>query len=285
MGNYIKREEVGDYRITIFPDECAECPITNWDMVGCYLFEYNRIHKLSDHCNWREVWGKHGDNKHSLAESMAELVRDYCDFDKIWDYFKSEKMSSVRLNYDRTENLWKISVYGYGVFDIRTTWSVIAEIEPSERVGKEWYVFDELFASIDTEDFVEIINQCGKDIYVAEWSTTGYSQGDYVGGVAFVTKERYDKYHGDKAESWKDVAQECIDGEVKCIEKWMWGDVIGYQLERKVRFKKVYEDPGKDNEDGYEWEEVDSCWGYYMEPEELIEEIIAEHNIKENDAV
>lgn len=30
-----------------------------------------------------------------------------------------------------------------------------------------------------------------------------------------------------------------------------------------------------------EWEEVDSCWGYYMETDELIEEIMKEHNLKE----
>lgn len=29
------------------------------------------------------------------------------------------------------------------------------------------------------------------------------------------------------------------------------------------------------------WEEVDSCWGYYMETDELIEEIMKEHNLKE----
>lgn len=27
--------------------------------------------------------------------------------------------------------------------------------------------------------------------------------------------------------------------------------------------------------------EVDSCWGYYMETDELIEEIMKEHNLKE----
>lgn len=30
-----------------------------------------------------------------------------------------------------------------------------------------------------------------------------------------------------------------------------------------------------------EWEEIDSCWGYYMETDELIEEIMEEHNLKE----
>lgn len=32
---------------------------------------------------------------------------------------------------------------------------------------------------------------------------------------------------------------------------------------------------------GEEWEEVDSCWDCYMETDELIEEIMEEHNLKE----
>ena len=53
----------------------------------------------------------------------------------------------------------------------------------------------------------------------------------------------------------------------------MWGDVKGYVLEKKVKFVKKYK--------GEEWEEVDSCWDYYMETDELIEEIMKEHNLKE----
>lgn len=39
-------------------------------------------------------------------------------------------------------------------------------------------------------------------------------------------------------------------------------------------------------ENGYDlittfWEEVDSCWDCYMETDELIEEIMEEHNLKE----
>lgn len=37
----------------------------------------------------------------------------------------------------------------------------------------------------------------------------------------------------------------------------------------------------REDEEGEEWEEVDSCWGYYMETDELIEEIMKEHNLKE----
>lgn len=46
---------------------------------------------------------------------------------------------------------------------------------------------------------------------------------------------------------------------------WMWGDVKGYVLEKKVAFTKKYKDESREDEDCEEWEEVDSCWGCYEE--------------------
>lgn len=53
-----------------------------------------------------------------------------------------------------------------------------------------------------------------------------------------------------------------MEGEVECIGKWMWGDVIGFVLEKKVRFTKVYEDSERADED------------------ELIKEVIEEHQLQ-----
>lgn len=49
----------------------------------------------------------------------------------------------------------------------------------------------------------------------------------------------------------------------------------------KEKFDKKYKDESREDEEGEEWEEVDSCWDYYMETDELIEEIMKEHNLKE----
>ena len=80
---------------------------------------------------------------------------------------------------------------------------------------------------------------------------------------------------------WKTQIDKLIDDEVKSIGMWMWGDVKEYVLEKKVKFVKKYEDESREDEEGEEWEEVDSCWGYYMETDELIEEVMKEHNLKE----
>lgn len=281
MSEIIKQKDVGDYRITIFPDYQPCCPITDWDMVGCYLYEYDRIHQLSENCNWAEVWGKHGSSRHSMEESLRELIEEHCDFDLLVKYIKQGKKDGVRLRYDRSVRMWKLEVYGYWYHS--KDWDLVEDIEPKELRRKEWSGFYHLLEFFGQESLLEILQACGKDIYVAEWGTSGYSQGDYVNGIVFVTKERYDKLCGRKDIPWTEAAQACIDKEVKCIGMWMWGDVIGYELEKKVRFKKVYEDPEREDEDDYEWEEVDSCWGYYMTSDELIEEVISEHNLKDPD--
>ena len=281
MKDAIKTKEVGDYRISIFYDEFNDCPVTIWDMAGCYLWECCRMHILSEECNWKDVWGKYSDHRHSLEDTIRLMVKEHCDFDLFVKYIKSEEMKDVRLYYDRSSRLWKLEVYGYWVFSKK--WDLVGEYEPKDLKTKDMRLFSNLLEYYGKDTLLELLQHCAKDIYVTEWSSRGYSQGDYVKGIAFVTKERYNERCGRTDIPWEEAAQECIDKEVDCIGKWMWGDVYGYVLEKKVRFTKKYEDESKEDEDDFEWEEVDSCWSYYMEPDELIEEVMSIYNLKEED--
>lgn len=121
----------------------------------------------------------------------------------------------------------------------------------------------------------------GKDVVAIEWSTRGYSQGDYIKGIAYVTKEKYDNEVCNKEGDWKEDCAKIIDNEVKSIGMWMWGDVKGYVLEKKVAFTKKYKDKSREDEDCEEWEEVDSCWGCYEETDELIKEVMIENGLEE----
>lgn len=79
----------------------------------------------------------------------------------------------------------------------------------------------------------------------------------------------------------KEDCAKIIDNEVKSIGMWMWGDVKGYVLEKKVAFTKKYKDESREDEDCEEWEEVDSCWGCYEETDELIKEVMIENGLEE----
>ena len=281
----ITTKVIDNHRIKIYYDDCAFCPCTDWDLAALYLFEYNDRyhHNLHKECNWEEIWGKHVSNNHPLDDSLKELIQEHCDFDDVLNYIKKGKLESVHLEYDKKDKMWKLSILGHRIFDVKSGWHVITEFDADERRNKWWdNVFGNLFEALDTELLTQIISDCGKDIFIKEWETRGYSQGEYVSGIAYCTKERYVKMVSEDTKDWKNKLDSIVDSEVEVIGMWMWGDVKGFRLEKKVEFTKTYED-GRTEED-FEWEEVGDCWGYFMETEELIQEVISEYNLKEDAA-
>lgn len=80
----------------------------------------------------------------------------------------------------------------------------------------------------------------------------------------------------------KEDALEHLQDSTKTLEMWLWGDVKGFALERKVPYTKIYDDPSRSDEKGFDWEEIDSCGGYYLTADELIDEVISEHCLTEN---
>lgn len=261
----ITTKEVGNYRIKIYYDTDSICPCESWDMAACFLWECNYLPRLQDVCDWREVFGKYGDSRHSLIDALHKLISEYVKWKDLLNYFKKGKIDGYRLRYDNHDKMWY--------------YKEIFSISPSDL-----YTYDytyEFIEDLGCEELIQILSDLGKDIFVKEWSTTGYSQRDYVKGIAFCTKERYTKMVSNNTSDWKTQIDKLIDDEVKFIGMWMRGDVKGYVLEKKVKFVKKYKDESREDEEGEEWEEVDSCWDYYMETDELIEEIMKEHNLKE----
>ena len=270
----ITTKEIGNYRIKIYYDSCADCPCTDWDLAACYLFEYNDrwYHSLHNDCNWKELFA---DDKHSLNEALMKLANDYVPTKSIIQFFKNGT-KEYTLKYNNSSKMWELLVKHWRTGE----WEVVNEFDSPYLHNGGWN--GEMLEVLENEELIELIRDYGNDIFIKEWSTTGYSQGDYVEGVAYCTKERYIKRFDKNTSDWKQKIDDFIDGEVKCIGMWMWGDVKGFRLEAKVKFTKTYQD-GSTVED-FEWEEVDSCWGYYMETEELIDEVISMHNLKEEAA-
>lgn len=277
--NYlIETKEIGDYRIKIYPDYDAECPITNWDMAASYLFEYNdRWHnRLHRECDWKEWFN---DSNHSLEEALRYMAADVIEQKDIINYLKKGKIDGIRFIYDRHDRQWQFQhKCGYGIY--LGEWITDLEIEPADLKAYDYR--SELVENLEKDDLIAIINGCAKDFVIKEWNSTGYCQGDYLEGVAYMSKKRFDERVGNVDKPWKEHALDLIDLEVKEIGMWAWGDVKGYVLEKKVPFTKVYDDENREDEEDVEWEEVGSCWGFFMETEELINEVISEYSLKES---
>lgn len=275
----IDTKEINNHRIRIYYDADPMCPCTDWDMSASYLWEYNDFARLSDSCNWKEVFGKNGNNRHSLADTLCQLVRYHVKWKDLLNYFKKGKVDGYRMRYDRSERMWYLEWYNHSQYTEHRGYREILSISPSELYECDYT--DEFTDSLDCDELIQILSDLGNDIFVKEWSTTGYSQGDYVEGVAFCTKERYTKMVSADTTDWKNKIDALIDSEVECIGMWMWGDVKGYVLEKKIHYTKHYQDSNREDEEDFDWDEVGSCWGFFMKTEELIEEIISEYNLKE----
>lgn len=94
----IEMKEIGNYRIKIYYDTDAECPITNCDMCGRYLFEYSDryLHRLHKECDWSDFFS---DNNHSLEESLHYMASKVVKQKDIITYLKRESISGVRFIY------------------------------------------------------------------------------------------------------------------------------------------------------------------------------------------
>lgn len=92
-------------------------------------------------------------------------------------------------------------------------------------------------------------------------------------------KERFERMHGpwmevydeetktfrpakDKAE-FREYLWKLAKSELELFQKYMDGECFGWREETRVPFKRVYPD-GREIDD-CEWEDGDSCWGYYVD--------------------
>lgn len=275
MSYEFAKKEIGDYRITIYQDENAECPCSAWDLAGVYLWEYSG--RLNSACNWEEVLG---DSSYSLEEALRVLVCEYVPQKKIIKYINSIfHCDHLCLEYDKSCHMWSFerkTRYSIG----KNEWYNIRDFTPNELKNED--VRDELTEELEKDDFINLLEDC-KDIAFYEWSSSGYSQGDYIEGIAYCDKERFEKMVDTNTKNWKNRAIEQFESEVKDIGLWMWGNVKSYVLEKKRPYTKLYED-GKSS-DSYEWEHIESCYGEYFEDaDDLIEEVIKEHGLQPKDA-
>ena len=275
----VRIETVGDYRISIYYDSGNDCPCTEWCMSGLFIWGgYGRdCDQLSPACNWRELFGKHDDGNHTVCDALRELIAKHVSQRKLLNYLKREKLGSVTFEYNRYLNIWE--EVGH---DDRNEYLWSLEFSPRE-LKEDNYIY-ELTEYMSEEQLAQILYDLAKDLAFTEWSSTGYGQGDYVHGYAFCTEERFAETCDRNTKNWKARVEPIMEAEAEDIGRWMWGDIFGFKLEKKDFYEKVYPDGERDREEGFDWVDVDSCWGYYCDPDELIEEVIREHDLRPSSA-
>lgn len=62
---------------------------------------------------------------------------------------------------------------------------------------------------------------------------------------------------------WEGIDEEkAISSTVEELGQWINGETYGYIVEKKTYWSKEYADPDRADEEGWDWEEEDSCWGF-----------------------
>jgi hypothetical protein len=97
------------------------------------------------------------------------------------------------------------------------------------------------------------------------YTSTGYSQGDWANVLIVLTDEFYERTGCDRRN-----AKSILDGTEKLFDAWAWGDVYHYEVEKATEMVKLTREDfnnGKfeECEDELEWSTYESCSGFYGE--------------------
>lgn len=128
----ITTKEVGNYRIKIYYDTDSVCPCESWDMAACFLWEYSDSSRLQYVCDWREVFGKYGDSRHSLIDALHKLISEYVEWKDLLNYFKKGKIDGYRMRYDNHDKMWYLEWYDNYQYTEHKGYKEIISISPSD---------------------------------------------------------------------------------------------------------------------------------------------------------
>jgi hypothetical protein len=92
-------------------------------------------------------------------------------------------------------------------------------------------------------------------------------------GICWLEKDEFLKYSGNDEEYWNGKSLDEIEFLLDELKAWGDNDVYGFVVEDCINSKvhKEYTNVDKEDEDyeEEEWEESDSCWGYYGDIDEV----------------
>jgi hypothetical protein len=92
-------------------------------------------------------------------------------------------------------------------------------------------------------------------------------------GICWLEKDEFLKYSGNDEEYWNGKSLDEIEWLLDELKAWGDNDVYGFVVEDCIKSKvhKEYTNVDKEDEDyeEEEWEESDSCWGYYGDIDEV----------------
>ena len=106
-------------------------------------------------------------------------------------------------------------------------------------------------------------------------------------GICWLEKDEFLKYSGHNEEYWNSKSLDEIEFLLDELKAWGNGDVYGFVVEDAVRIQgiKTYYNGEREDEPyiDTQWEESDSCWGYYGELDKVEGWIFEEYGLNKEE--
>ena len=262
---FIKKD--GSERISFYREEYAENPRYNTDE-PLHCCDWGRKHSITTKA----------DPSYSDARSLInQMLVWYGKREVIIDAL-CKGIENNRLEYNRSARRWELKEY----------------IKFYSEKEYEWYdaeCFDGRKDEIDLGLLVEkcldstIDELCAPKYWTDGIKMMSYGFGYYGGisfdsefstdseGICWLEKDEFLKYSGHKEEYWNGKTLDEIEWLLDELKAWGDNEVYGFVVEDCIKSKvhKEYTNVDKEDEDyeEEEWEESDSCWGYYGDIDEV----------------
>ena len=299
MENYAKRfvTKDGNERVTIYREDCADNPrdmtdeplhCEDWSRDYSIMNKQERENKSADAGKLiRYLLARYGDNK-----KIIKLLKDN---------YKNSKHDRYEngLTYDRSRKEWII-------YSWQPTWKDYKGNVYEAHWEEEWSfcinIYDiDIYNIADVLSDEQIDSLCDEKYWTDGVKIMAYGFGYHAGisfynefstdseGICWLEKDEFMKYSGCNEEYWKDKTLKEI--EFLCDELEAWGDneVYGFVVEKAIRTQvmKIYLN-GEREDESYietEWEETDSCWGFYGELDKSLEWILEGAGFKKEELI
>ena len=274
---FIKKD--GSQRISFYREEYAENPrdmtdeplhCEDWSRNYSIMDKHERENKSSNARALLEyLLAKYGEDRKMLAELKNNYKKD------------SPNSYDNALAYDRREQEWRLYMWqpahkaydGHLIeseWECQTGWELTFDsLDMGEIVE---YLSDETitnFACRYLNDKIKIMSYgfgyYGEISFDREFSTNSE-------GIAWLEKDEFLKYSGCKEEYWNGKSLDEIEFLLDELKAWGDNDVYGFVVE-EAKLYHVTKKPNDEEElieyDETEWNETDSCWGYYGDIDEV----------------
>jgi hypothetical protein len=291
---FIKKD--GSQRISFYREDYAENPrdmtdeplhCEDWSRSYSIMNKHERETKSDNACKWiRYMLERYGNTK--------EI------FKVLFENAKSDKHNDGdnALVYDKSRHEWILNYWiepwkDYSGEIHGNCWSEEASFCCKIKDLTAWdiasYLSDEQIEVFADEkyftDGIKIMSYSfgyyGEISFYHKFSTDSE-------GIAWLEKDEFLKYSGNDEEYWKnndcyDIAKWLVDE----LEAWGNNEVYGFVIEDCIKsvIHKEYTNVDKEDEDyeEEEWEESDSCWGYYGELDKVEGWIFEEYGLNKED--